>query len=70
MASGNQVSDLSPLKGLTNLKVLDLKGNTIKDASPLLELKSLTWVNLGGNSISEQDIEDLKKALPKCHIEL
>jgi len=70
MASGNQVSDISSLKGLTNLKVLNLKDNLIKDASPLLELKSLTWVDLSGNSVSEQDIGDLKKALPKCHIEL
>ncbi len=32
------ISDVSPIAGLTNLKVLDLKGNPIEDYSPLADI--------------------------------
>ena len=35
---GNAISDLSPLRGLTNLRVLDLRGNAISDFSPIAAL--------------------------------
>ena len=68
-ATGNQISDLSSLKGLKKLRSVALNNNLIKDASPLFGLKSLTWVNLKGNPISQDAIGALKKALPKCQID-
>ena len=68
-ASSNQVSDLSSLQGLTELRILALNNNRIKDTSPILGLKSLKWVNLKGNPVSEEAIGKLENALPECKIE-
>ncbi|MEO1375449.1 MAG: leucine-rich repeat domain-containing protein [Cyanobacteria bacterium J06635_10] len=56
--SGNQISDLSPLKGLTNLMTLILKDNQIRDLSPLKGLTNLISLNLWDNQIS--DLSPLK----------
>ena len=60
---GNNISDISPLAGLTQLQVLDLSGNVnrrndptynkISDISPLAGLTQLHSVNLDGNNISD-----------------
>jgi len=47
------ISDLSPLVGLTGLKDLDLHGNNISDISPLAGLTELTRMNLAQNEISD-----------------
>ena len=48
----NNISNLSPLKGLIELKVLDLHQNHyISNVSPLKDLSNLTWLSLRGNSI-------------------
>ena len=50
----NQISDVSPLKHLTNLTYLDLHRNQrISDVSPLKDLTNLTWLSLRGNLISD-----------------
>ena len=50
----NQISDVSPLKGLTNLRVLDLHRNfEIHDASPLSTLTNLTHLSLWANRVSD-----------------
>ena len=54
-AANNQISDLSPLSGMTNLGYLNLGYNRIKDLSPLAGLKSLSDVMLYNN-----DVTDLK----------
>lgn len=49
---GNNISDLSPLRGL-KLKSLDLSYNKISDLSPLATMTSLVNLNLAHNKISD-----------------
>ena len=49
----NQISDVSPLTGLTNLKHLGLTKNQISDVSPLAGLTNLERLYLSGNEISD-----------------
>jgi sulfatase modifying factor 1 len=49
----NNISDLTPLAGLTNLKVLDLNQNNISDLTPLSGLTNLKMLTLRGNNISD-----------------
>jgi small GTP-binding protein len=55
----NQISDISSLKELKGLTILNLAANQINDISILRELKELTDLNLSGNQIS--DISILKE---------
>ena len=50
---GNQVSDLSPVAGLTNLRVLFLHHNPISDLSPVRGLTNLTELMLYDTLISD-----------------
>ncbi len=51
--NSNEISDLSPLSGLTNLTYLDLTSNSISDISALSNLTNLTGLFLFSNSISD-----------------
>ena len=51
--NSNDVPDLSPLSGLTNLKQLYLSSCSISDVSPLSGLNRLTYLDLGSNNISD-----------------
>ena len=66
--SDNQISDVSPLKELTNLGKLDLRYNKITDVSPLAGLTNLEALVLDDNQISDDQKSMLKKALPNCKI--
>lgn len=66
--SCNQISNISALKSLTNLTYLNLYYNQINDISALKNLTNLTELHLNYNQISKENIEELKKALPKCSI--
>ena len=50
---GNQVSDLSPIAGLTNLRRLYLLNNPISDLSPLSGLTNLTELHLNETLVSD-----------------
>ena len=50
---GNQVSDLSPISGLINLRRLFLNDNPVSDISPLRGLKNLTRLSLEGTLVSD-----------------
>ena len=65
----NQISDISPLKGLKKLTILDLHRNKqISDISALKELLNLTWLSLRGNRIVDMEpLRDLKN-LTYLHI--
>ncbi|MFC2146554.1 COR domain-containing protein [Acidobacteriota bacterium] len=54
-----ELSNISPLKELTQLTALDLGDNKITDISPLKELTQLTTLDLGDNQIT--DISPLKE---------
>ena len=49
----NQISDISPLVGLTQLVSLFLHGSQISDISPLAGLTRLEFLGLGDNQISD-----------------
>ena len=44
--TNNQITDLIPLKGLTNLQTLTLSGNKIQDVSPVSDLTKLKHLEL------------------------
>lgn len=52
MLQAGDVSDLTPLAGLTGLETLDLSMNQISDLSPLKDMIMLKDLNLNFNSIS------------------
>ena len=45
----NEISDVSVLENLTNLKHLDASSNEISDISPIRNLTKLTWLDLDSN---------------------
>lgn len=51
--NSNDISNLSPLSGLTGLIKLNLAGNSISDVSPLSNLTVLTEMDIQSNSISD-----------------
>ena len=53
IGNSNEISDLSPLSGLTNLIHLHLGRTLISDLSPLSNLTNLSQLNLFGNVISD-----------------
>jgi Leucine-rich repeat (LRR) protein len=64
-----QISDIKPLEGLINLKSLVLIDTNIKDITPIKNLKNLKELRLQNcENISDQQIEDLRKALPGLKI--
>ena len=65
---GTQLSDVSPLTGLTSLKKLYLNGTQVSDVSPLAGLTNLEQLHLGKTPVTEGAVEQLQKALPKCRI--
>jgi hypothetical protein len=58
---GNQITDISPLSKLINLKVLDLSCNKIDDLNPLSSLINLRQLYLTDNQIT--DISPLSELL-------
>jgi len=68
--SDNQIADISPLKGLTKLTYLDLSYNSITDISALKDLTNLRYLNLYGNPLTYEQLQELRKALPGCEINL
>lgn len=51
--SGNEITDLRPLAGLTNLRGLILDSNQIIDLTPLAGLTNLKHLTLSGNPITD-----------------
>jgi internalin A len=50
---GNEITDVKPLAGLTNLIEIDLVDNQITNVKPLAGLTNLTSLVLDGNQISD-----------------
>ncbi|MCL2108747.1 MAG: leucine-rich repeat domain-containing protein, partial [Oscillospiraceae bacterium] len=67
--SDNQISDITPISNLTNLTNLYLQINQISDVSTLSGLSSLEWLGLWSNPISNEQIDELRIALPECNID-
>ena len=65
---GNQVSDLSPIAGLTELRHLILNHNLISDLSPLAGLTNLKFLSLEFNDVS--DLSPLEGLINLEHIDI
>lgn len=50
---GTELTDLTPLAGLSRLQELDLNGTQVTDVSPLSGLSGLQWLYLGGTRVSD-----------------
>ena len=67
--SENQLTDLTGLEKLTQLKTLHLSYNKLTEVKGLEKLNQLTVLHLEGNpDLTKAQIDQLKKALPKCKI--
>ena len=51
--SQKNLSDISMLKGFTELKILNLSDNDISDIRPLMELSKLEKLNINNNAVSD-----------------
>jgi len=67
-AYGCSISDISVLSNLTKLETLYLNDNLISDITALKELTNLKTLWLDGNPLTQQQINELKEALPNCDI--
>ena len=74
----NRISDVSPLASLDNLKDVDLANNYVSDLTPLYTMKDLRSIRLDNslatesnklNPLSYDQLNELGRALPDCHIE-
>ena len=64
-----QLTDVSSLAGLKNLKTLYLDNNQLMDISPLMGLTQLKSLSLLFNpNLTKVEIGKLQKALPNCRI--
>jgi Leucine-rich repeat (LRR) protein len=68
---GNQLTEVPKgLEKLTNLTYLSLRTNKLTDVTGLEKLPQLKTLYLINNhDLTKAQIEELQKALPKCHIE-
>ena len=57
--NSNDISDLSPLSGLTSLTWLNLAGNPVSDLTPLSRLTGLSYLNLQGCPIFDASLSPL-----------
>jgi Leucine-rich repeat (LRR) protein len=61
LVTNSQVTDVSALRELENLKTLNLSNTKVTDVSPLRELKNLTELNLSGTKVADvSSLRDLK----------
>ena len=64
----NYVEDISALSELTELEYLYMIGNEISDASAVMNLYNLKELGLTRNNISNDQISQIKEAIPECVI--
>lgn len=62
------ISDLTPLVGLTNLNWLSLEANSISDLTPLVGLTNLATLFLANNDISDSQKAMLRGARPYVQV--
>lgn len=70
--SGNPLrANFQELLRLPNLKILKLRGNAIKKLpKAFLEMNNLKKLDLRGALLSEQDMKQLRRALPNCMLQI
>ena len=69
LSLGNtQVSDLEPIKGLSSLEWLYIRGTQVRNLEPIKGLSSLQEFDLRDTQVSDEQVEELQKALSKLTI--
>ena len=69
LLQNNRLTDILPLQDLSSLEHLDISGNSsLKDITVLFHMSSLQFINLMDTSVSKNDIDKLRKTLPRCQI--
>ncbi|MDR1640686.1 MAG: protein kinase [Clostridiales bacterium] len=66
--SDNEITDISVLGGLANLKLINLSNNQVTDITGLAGLTNLSYLNLRNNPVSQKQIDNLKSILKDCDI--
>ena len=66
--ANNNISDGTALMYLNSLELLDISGNRLSSVSPIMQISTLKWVKLTGNPLSDEQIAELRAALPDCQI--
>lgn len=66
--SANSLEDITPIASLNALETLDLSGNNIRTLQPLMNMDGLKRLNLKGNPLTEEQVDELREALPDCGI--
>ena len=65
----NNISDVSALAGLTNLRVLHLEYNAIEDVSPLVEIDHPDlYINLDKNYLNEESLALMREMQATVHL--
>ena len=59
---------LEHLRGLAEVKTLVLCGTQVRDVEAFKGLTRLETLNLIGTQVTQEGVEELRKALPDCHI--
>lgn len=62
------VSDIKPLANCTNLRNLNFSGTNVSYIKPLANMKNLRGLSLTNMQVSDEQVAELKKALPNVSI--
>ena len=66
--ANNNISDGTALMYLNSLELLDISGNRLSSVSPIKLISSLKWVKLTGNPLTNEQVAELRDALPNCEV--
>lgn len=64
----SNVTDLTPLAKLKKLEILDISNTQVLDLTPLTKLKNLEEIDISNTQVTDEQIQQLQKALPDCRI--
>ena len=66
--ANNRITDSSSLVYLSSLETLDISGNSISSITAIKQLPNLRRLNVSGNPLSQEQVDELRDALPDCEI--
>ena len=66
--SYNNITDISPLKALSNLVTLNISNNNITNITALYSMSNLRELNISGNPLTDDQVRELNSWLPNCSI--
>ncbi|MCL1918729.1 MAG: serine/threonine protein kinase [Peptococcaceae bacterium] len=67
---GTTSSDLTPLRSLTSLTTLIVEGSNLNDITLIKSLTDLKTLTIYNSTLTQEQMDSLKTALPRCKIEL